>query len=145
MNSQTCSQADKQLNTILTIGRQKKLCCIPLRQPSNFVNLLFNLKALQVVKLRLMALEGAVHIILPSRLWPILILNNDRGKKQRSSALNHAWSQDSKSIWHKVRCIPLAAAEKWQHDPPCPQWLAAPQCGWIQQWIWCQLSIKKYS
>lgn len=88
-DSQTCSQADKRLNTILTIGRQKKLCRIPLRQPSDFVNLLFNLKALQVVKLRLMALEGAVHIVFPSSLWPILFLDDDRRQKQRANALNH--------------------------------------------------------
>lgn len=35
--------------------------------------------------------------------------------------------------------IPLAPAERWQHDPPCPPWPAAPQSGWIQQLIWCQL------
>lgn len=29
--------------------------------------------------------------------------------------------------------LPLAPAGRWQHDPPCPQWLVAPQSGWIQQ------------
>lgn len=61
-----------------TICRQKELCCILLRQPSNLVDLLLDLKAFQVVKLRLMTLEGAVNIVLSSTLWLIFCLNNDR-------------------------------------------------------------------
>lgn len=59
---------------LLTICRQKELCCILLRQPSNLVDLLLDLKAFQVVKLRLVALEGAVNIVLSSTLWLILTL-----------------------------------------------------------------------
>lgn len=53
------------------------MCCILLRQPSNLVDLLLNLKTFQVVKLRLVALEGAVNIVLSSALWLILTLNDD--------------------------------------------------------------------
>ena len=50
------------------------MCSISLRQPSNLVDLLFNFKAFQVVELRLMALEGAVNIVLSTTLWLILAL-----------------------------------------------------------------------
>lgn len=63
---------------LLTICRQKKLCCIFLRQPSNLVDLLLDLKTFQVVKLRFVALESAVNVVLSSALWLILTLNDDR-------------------------------------------------------------------
>ncbi len=63
---------------LLTICRQKELCCVLLRQPSNLVDLLFDLKAFQVIKLRLVALEGAVNIVLSSTLRLILTLNRER-------------------------------------------------------------------
>lgn len=40
------------------------MCCILLRQPSDLVDLLFYLQTLQVVKVRLVALEGAVDVVL---------------------------------------------------------------------------------
>lgn len=54
------------------------MCCILLRQPSNLVDLLLNLEAFQVVKLRLVALEGAVNVVLSTALRLILALNNDK-------------------------------------------------------------------
>ena len=62
---------------LLTVCRQQELCCILLRQPSDLVDLLLDLKAFQVVKLRLMALEGAVNIVFSSALRLILTLNKD--------------------------------------------------------------------
>lgn len=59
-----------------TVGRQEKLRCVLLRQPSDLVDLLLNLKALQVVKLRLMALEGAVDVVLAPTLWLTLTLTD---------------------------------------------------------------------
>lgn len=41
------------------------MCCILLWQPSDLVDFLFNLQTLQVVKVRLVALECAVDIVLP--------------------------------------------------------------------------------
>lgn len=62
---------------LLTVCRQQELCCVLLRQPSDLVDLLFDLKAFQVVELRLMALEGAVNIVFSSALRLILTLNKD--------------------------------------------------------------------
>ena len=65
---------------LLTVSRQKELRCVLLRQPSDLVDLLLDLKAFQVVKLGLVALEGAVNIVLSSALWLTLTLNNDRAR-----------------------------------------------------------------
>lgn len=56
------------------------MCCIFLRQPSDLVDLLLNLKAFQVVKLWFMTLERAVNIVFSSALWQILTLRNRKGK-----------------------------------------------------------------
>lgn len=48
----------------LTIGREEELSSILLRQPSDLIDLLLDLQTLKVVKLRLMALKGAVDIVL---------------------------------------------------------------------------------
>lgn len=61
-----------------TVCRQKELCGILLRKPSNLVDLFLNLKAFQVIKLWLVALEGAVNVVLASTLWLTLTLNNDK-------------------------------------------------------------------
>lgn len=58
------------------------MCCILLRQPSNLVDLLLNLKTFQVVKLRLVALEGAVNIVLSAALKLILTLNTKQIKQK---------------------------------------------------------------
>lgn len=49
----------------LTIGGEQEMCSILLWQPSDLVDLFFNLQALQVVKVWLMALECAIDIVLP--------------------------------------------------------------------------------
>lgn len=53
------------------------MCCILLWQPSDLVDFLFNLQTLQVVKVRLVALERAVDIVLPrvTRLPSLLQLS----------------------------------------------------------------------
>jgi len=48
-----------------TIGGEQEMSGILLRQPSDLVDLLLYLQALQVVKVRLVALERAVDIVLP--------------------------------------------------------------------------------
>lgn len=75
-----------------TICRQEEVSCVALRQPPDFVDLLFDLQALQVVELGLVALEGAVHVVLRSTPGPILALNN-KGQNQRALARHPARSQ----------------------------------------------------
>lgn len=48
----------------LTIGGEEEVRGILLRQPSDLIDLLLNLQTLKVVKLRLVALECAVDIVL---------------------------------------------------------------------------------
>ena len=50
-----------------TVGRQQELRGVLLGQPADLVDLLLDLQALQVVELRLVALEGAVHVVLALR------------------------------------------------------------------------------
>lgn len=52
----------------LTVGGQQEVGGILLRKPFDLVDLLLNLQTLQVVKLRLVALECTVNIVLPSTL-----------------------------------------------------------------------------
>lgn len=65
----------------LTIGGEKKVCGILLRQPSDLIDLLLDLQTLKVVKLRLMALEGAVDVILSLGEWLSLALWKENGGK----------------------------------------------------------------
>lgn len=58
----------------LTVGGQQEVGGILLRKPFDLVDLLLNLQTLQVVKLRLVALECAVNIVLPSTLGLALTL-----------------------------------------------------------------------
>lgn len=53
----------------LTIGGEEEVCSILLRQPSDLIDLLLDLQTLKVVKLRLMALECAVDIVLSLGEW----------------------------------------------------------------------------
>ena len=61
-------------SALLTIGREEEVGGVLLRKPSDLVDLLLDLKALQVVKLWLVALEGAVHVVLPPSLGLALAL-----------------------------------------------------------------------
>lgn len=54
---------------VLTIGGEEEVCGILLRQPSDLIDLLLNLQTLKVVKLRLVALECAVDIVLSLGKW----------------------------------------------------------------------------
>lgn len=70
----------------LTIGGEQELGSILLRQPSDLVDLFFNLQTLQVVKVWLVALECAVDIILPRvRRLPHLLWFSFRLKQQASA------------------------------------------------------------
>ena len=57
-----------------TVCGQKKLGGILLGQPSDLVDLLLDLQTLQVVELGFVALEGAVHVVLPAALGLVLTL-----------------------------------------------------------------------
>lgn len=61
----------------LTIGGEEKVCGVLLRQPSDLIDLLLDLQTLKVVKLGLMALEGAVDIVLSLREWLSLALQKE--------------------------------------------------------------------
>lgn len=65
----------------LTIGGQQGVGSILLRKPLDLVDLLLYLQALEIVKLRLVALEGAVDIILALAVRCIFTLqeNPDKG------------------------------------------------------------------
>lgn len=58
----------------LTICGQEEVCSILLRQPSDLIDLLFNLQTLKVIKLGLVALECAVDIVLSLGEWLSLSL-----------------------------------------------------------------------
>ena len=58
----------------LTIGGEKEVRSVLLRQPPDLIDLLLNLQTLKVVELRLMALKGAVHIVLSLGKWLTLAL-----------------------------------------------------------------------
>lgn len=57
-----------------TIGGEEEVCSVLLRQPSDLIDLLLDLEALKVVELRLMALKGAVDIVLSLGEWLSLAL-----------------------------------------------------------------------
>lgn len=61
----------------LTIGRQQRVCGVLLWEPFDLVDFLLYLQALQVVKLWLVALEGAVHIVLTLAVRCILTLQGN--------------------------------------------------------------------
>lgn len=48
----------------LTIGGEEEVSGVLLRQPSDLIDLLLDLQTLKVVELGLMALEGAVDVVL---------------------------------------------------------------------------------
>ena len=63
-----------------TVCGEEEVCGILLRQPSDLIDLLFNLQTLKVVKLRLVALECAVDIVLSLGEWLCLSLWKQKGK-----------------------------------------------------------------
>lgn len=58
----------------LTIGGKEEVRCVLLRQPSDLIDLLLNLQTLKVVEFGLMALKGAVDIVLSLGEWLSLAL-----------------------------------------------------------------------
>lgn len=69
----------------LTIGGEEKVSSVLLRQPSDLIDLLLNLQTFKVVEFGLMALKGAVHIVLSLGKWLRLALWK-KTKKQREYA-----------------------------------------------------------
>lgn len=67
----------------LTIGGKQEVCSVLLRQPSNLIDLLLNLQTLKIVEFGLMALKGAVDIVLSlgEGLSLALWKGNEREKK----------------------------------------------------------------
>lgn len=61
----------------LTIGGQKRVCGVLLWEPFDLVYLLLNLQALQVIKFGLVALEGAVHVVLTLAVRRVLTLQGN--------------------------------------------------------------------
>lgn len=61
-----------------TIGGEQEIRRVLLRQPSYLIDLLLNLQALQVIELWLVALEGAVDIVLSPAVGLVLALRRDR-------------------------------------------------------------------
>lgn len=90
-----------------TICGQKELCSIFLGQPSNLVDLFLDFKAFKVVKLRLVALEGAVNIIFSSTLWLVLALKSET--KIRGLVLVE-WTE-IKQCWI-LHCVSLPPGNK---------------------------------
>lgn len=65
-----------------TVGGEQEIGSVLLGQPSDLVDLLLNLQALQVIELGLMALEGAVDIVLSPAVGLVLALHGDRDREQ---------------------------------------------------------------
>lgn len=65
----------------LTVGGQQGVGGILLRKPLDFVDFLLYLQTLEIIELRLMALEGAVDVILALAVRRIFTLqeNVDKG------------------------------------------------------------------
>lgn len=64
----------------LAIGGEEEVGSILLRQPADLVDLFLNFQAFQVVKLRLMALKGAVNVVLSPSVWLVLTLKKTKDK-----------------------------------------------------------------
>lgn len=61
-----------------TVGGEQEIRRVLLGQPSDLIDLLLNLQALQVIELWLVALEGAVDIVLSPAVGLVLALQRDR-------------------------------------------------------------------
>lgn len=68
-----------------TVGGEQEIGCVLLREPSDLVDLLLDLQALQVIELRLVALEGAVDIVLSPAMGLVFALQE--GNRRRTSAV----------------------------------------------------------
>lgn len=61
----------------LTVGGQQRVGRVLLREPLDLVDLLLYLQALEIVELRLVALEGAVDVVLALAVGSIFTLQGD--------------------------------------------------------------------
>lgn len=93
----------------LTIGGQEEVCGVLLRQPSDLIDLLLNLQTLKVVKLGLMALKGAVDIVLSLGEWLSLALWKDKGgtwkKHGEKKCMYNVQSQSNVKPWSRRQCL----------------------------------------
>ena len=71
-----------------TISRQEEMWLIFPLEPPNLVNFLLYFKTLEVVKLRFMALEGAVHIVFSSSRNAVFALEQKQIPEWSSMASN---------------------------------------------------------
>lgn len=60
--------------TTRTVGGQQEIGGVLLREPSDLIDLLLDLQTLQVIELRLVALESAVHIVFTPAMGLVLAL-----------------------------------------------------------------------
>lgn len=98
-----CKNPQRCLLTQLTVSGEKEVCCILLGQPPYFVDLLLNLKTLQVVKLWLVALKCAVNVVLPSSLRLILTLDERQRKCDHTSWIG--WVNSKHELGTKTESI----------------------------------------
>lgn len=64
------------------------MCGVLLRQPADLIDLFLNLQTLKVVKLWLMALEGAVHVILSlGKRFSLTLLHTNKKRKIKQSLI----------------------------------------------------------
>lgn len=89
----------------LTVGGEEEVCGVLLRQPSDLIDLLLDLQTLKVVELGLMALKGAVDIILSLREWLSLALWNKKGRlcenaEREKCALAHVCNRSVSHLDH---------------------------------------------
>lgn len=119
----------------LTVGGEEKVGSVLLRQPSNLIDLLLNLQTLKVVKFRLMALKGAVHVVLSLGKWLILALWT---KKKHLSEKKHAFvllcsavqcmSGPDSILYKETAWIQMVFLKHWLHQLFIKQSTAI--CGW---------------
>lgn len=83
---------------LLTVGGEEKIRSILLRQPADLIDLLFDLQTFQVVELRLVALKGAVNIVLASPMRLVLTLQQNKSERQDKKVKRDDANQKNKNI-----------------------------------------------
>lgn len=76
-----------------TVGGEQEIGCILLREPSYLIDLLLYLQTLQVIELRLVALEGAVDIVLSPAMGLVFALQEGEqgGVRHRERENTFCW------------------------------------------------------
>lgn len=77
-----------------TVGGKQEIGCVLLREPSDLVDLLLYLQTLQVIELRLVALEGAVDIVLSPAMGLVFALQEGHreGFKAQGAGEHPVWT-----------------------------------------------------